>query len=103
MIFPVCGGRRDDWLAVLGLMKPAAFSLAQFEVEGYGAFVAAAGLKLHRIALIQILELHARRKAAAMEKDVVAAVVGNDETKALISDNFFNRSGHIGLPSGSQA
>jgi hypothetical protein len=31
-----------------------------------------------------------------MEKDVVAAVVGNDETKALISDNFFYRSGHIG-------
>lgn len=76
-------------------MNLAAYSLAQLEVEGYGTFVAAAGLELDRIALVQILELDARREAAAMKKDVVAAVVGNDEAKPLISDNFFYRSGHI--------
>ncbi|MGH7768787.1 MAG: hypothetical protein ACREQP_15180, partial [Candidatus Binatia bacterium] len=79
----------------LGLTKLTVFSLAQLEVEGYGAFVAAAGLELDRVALVQILELHARREAAAMDKDVVDAVVWNDEAKALISDNFFYRSGHI--------
>jgi hypothetical protein len=76
-------------------MKLAAFSLAQLEVEGYGTFVSAPGLKLDRIAFVEILELRPRRKAAAMEKDVVAAVVGNDESKALIPDNFLYCSGHL--------
>jgi hypothetical protein len=30
-----------------------------------------------------------------MEKDIVAAVVGMNEAKTFISDNFLDRSGHI--------
>jgi hypothetical protein len=95
MIFSSATERRDDFSRAAWIDEADCFSLAQLEVEGYGALVAAPGLELDRIALVQILELDARREAAAMEKNIIAAVVGNDESKALISDNFFYRSGHI--------
>jgi hypothetical protein len=64
------------------------------EIKGDRTLVTLASLKLHSVTLIKILDLNPRREAAAMKKYIFAAVVWSDESKSLLPDDFFNRSGH---------
>jgi hypothetical protein len=72
---------------------------SNLEIKGDGAFVTLSSLKLHRVALIKILDLNTRSEAAAMKEYILAAVVWRDESKSLLPDDFFNRSGHDSLSS----
>jgi Glycosyl transferase family 1 len=69
------------------------------EIKSDGTLVTFSSLKLHRVALIKILDLNARSEAAAMKEYIFTAVVWSDESKALLPDDFFYRSGHDSIPS----
>jgi hypothetical protein len=69
------------------------------EIKGDGTLVALSSLKLHGVALIKILDLNSRSETAAMKEYIVAAVIWSDESKSLLPDDFFNRSGHDSLSS----
>src|ERR1700722_15390337 len=68
--------------------------LAQAQVEGLRTLITGAGFELDLGALTQVLELNLRRQARAMEKDLVAAVVGNDKAETLVLDYLLDRAGH---------
>src|SRR5208282_507128 len=55
--------------------------------------------ELHPLAIAQILEVDFRRQARAMEEHLVAAVVGRDESEALVLHYFLDRSRHNEFPS----
>lgn len=74
-------------------VTPRAF-LANFQIQGDRALLPFSHLKLHRVALVQIFDLTARREAAAVKEDVFAAIVRLDEAKAFLPHNFFYSSGH---------
>ena len=67
---------------------------ANFQIESNWPLITFAGLELDRVAFIHIFDLAARRQAAAMEEDIFATVIRFDKAKALISNDFLDRSGH---------
>jgi hypothetical protein len=67
---------------------------ANFQIESNRPLITFAGLKLDRVAFIQIFDLAARRQAAAMEEDIFATVIRFDKSEALIPNYFLDRSGH---------
>jgi hypothetical protein len=69
------------------------------EIKSDGTLVTLSSLKLHRVALIKILDLNAGSEAAAMKEYIFTAVVWSDESKSLLSNDFFYRSGHDSIPS----
>jgi len=71
---------------------------ADFHVEGNRALIALARLELHGIAFIEVLDLSARRQAAPVKEDLVAAVVRDDKSIALLLDYFFDGSRHALVP-----
>src|SRR3989338_8182514 len=73
-------------------------ALPEFRVEGDGPLVPLAGLKLHRISLVQVVELKPRRNAPAVKKYFIPAVVGNDEPETLLPHHLFDRSHHWRVP-----
>src|SRR5581483_818203 len=75
-------------------LRPSRRLLADFQIESHWTFVASSHLKLHRVFFVQILDLHARRETAAMKKHFLGAVVGNNKTETLLSDDFFYRPCH---------
>ncbi|HMF52133.1 MAG TPA: hypothetical protein VK603_25975 [Candidatus Saccharimonadales bacterium] len=68
--------------------------LANFQIEGDRTFVAFAGLELHRVAFVEVFKLTAWRETPSMKKDILAAVVRINETKALLTDNFLDCTSH---------
>jgi len=71
---------------------------ANFQVEGYRAFIALAALELHRIAFIEVLNLRARSKASSVKKDFVAAVVGSDKSVTFLPNDFLDCTRHLFIP-----
>jgi hypothetical protein len=72
--------------------------LTDLEIQGDRTLVTLSGLKLHRVALIEIFDLNSRSETSTMKEYILAAVVWRDESKAFRSDNFLNRSGHGSFP-----
>jgi hypothetical protein len=69
-------------------------ALADLHIESDGTFVAFSRLELHGVAFVEIFELGARREAAAVKKDILGAVVGDDKAEAFLLDNLSDRTGH---------
>jgi hypothetical protein len=67
---------------------------ANLQIQGDWPLLAFSYLELHRVALVQILNLTARCKAAAMKENILAAVIRLYETEAFLADNFLDRAGH---------
>jgi len=56
-------------------------------------------LKLDRVSVIEVFELDAWSQTSSVKEDLVAAIVGNDETISLLSYDFFDDTGHGHLSS----
>jgi hypothetical protein len=67
---------------------------ANLEIQSYRALLAFSHLELNRVTFVQVFDLTARCEAAAMKKNVFAAVIGFDESEALLPHYFFYRPGH---------
>ena len=73
--------------------------LSDLEIKSDGTLVTLSSLKLHSVALIKVFDLNARREAAAMKEYIFTTIIWSDESKSLLPDDFFNRSGHDTIPS----
>ena len=69
-------------------------SLTWLEIEGLASLVAGSDLELDLVAVTQILEIDLGREPRAMEEDFLAAVVGKNETEALVLHDFFDGAVH---------
>src|SRR5271156_1366250 len=67
---------------------------SQLQIERLAALLARLDLELHVGAFAQVLEIHLGRKARAMEKNFVPAVVRGDETETLVLDHFLDCAKH---------
>jgi Glycosyl transferase family 1 len=85
-------------IATLLIVRTAQRS-TDFEIKGDRTLVTLSSLKLHSVALIKIFDLNARSEAAAMKEYIFTTIVWSDESKSLLPDDFFNRSGHDTIPS----
>jgi hypothetical protein len=65
-----------------------------FEVKSDWPFFSFSGLELHRVTLIEVFYLVARRHAAAVEENLFAAIIGSNEPKTLWADYFLDSAGH---------
>jgi hypothetical protein len=85
--------KRQKTAAVYDLKR-----LANLQVQSDWTLLPFSYLELHRVALVQVFNLIARGKTAAMEENVLAAVIGLDETEAFLANNLFDRAGHCFSP-----
>src|SRR5579864_3478894 len=72
--------------------------LAEAQVERLRSLVARTHVELHALAVAQIFEVNFRRQPRAMEKHLVAAVVGRDETEALVLNYLLYSPRHNSFP-----
>jgi hypothetical protein len=68
--------------------------LAEPQIECLPTFFSGTNLELNFSAFAQILEINFRRKARTMEKDLFTAVVGGDEAKAFVFNDFLYCTEH---------
>ena len=85
------------WLIGLHLSTRlvSTIQLANFQIKSDGSFVSLAGLKLHGVAFVKVLNLGSGSEAAAMKKYVFAAIIGSDEPKPFLAHDLLNRSRHM--------
>jgi hypothetical protein len=55
---------------------------------------------LNRVSLVQVFELISRRKTAAVEKNIFAAIVRRDKAEALLPDDFLDCTRHCNASPG---
>jgi hypothetical protein len=70
-------------------------SLARPEIEGLTPFLAWPDFELDFVAVAQILEIDLGREPRAMEKDLLASVVRDNETEALVFHDFLDSAVHL--------
>src|SRR5262245_35831371 len=73
--------------------KPGTLS-ARLQIERLHALLAAARLILDFLTFAQVVEARLLRHGRTMKEDVVTAVVGGDEAKALVTNDLFDGSKH---------
>ena len=74
----------------LGAMRTKAIWLTKPDVECLTTFLTRPYVELDLRTLAQILEVHLRRQSRAMEKNIIAAIVGNDKAKTLVFHYFLD-------------
>jgi hypothetical protein len=98
MTAPISGMSRSFAVSFFGPHDESKFRSTDFHVKGNGSFVTFSRLKLHGVAFIEVFDLGPRGETAAMEENFIAAVIRNNEAVTLLTDYFFDRSGHVQFP-----
>lgn len=74
--------------------KCISMRLAQAKIERLRSFVAGTNFELDLVAFAQIIELNFGIELRTMEKNLIGAVVRDDEAEAFVLDYFLDRAKH---------